>query len=159
MENPAVVKVVSELGFDGLETTENEVVNVLVFDANKITIIDNGPWKQIGSSTIKKDFEKLFRDQLFTKHKKRREAEVPDELSQHKLEDVFAIKLLKNGKLIDTLDYSFIFNNRGEINDEFLNEMLSNSNIDVGEYEAVYNGKTYKSEKELADALKKDYGQ
>jgi hypothetical protein len=157
MENPAVVKVISALGFDGLEMTENNIVNMLVFDPSHVAIIDDNPWKQIGSSTIDRDFDKLFGSQLDTEHHTRTKLELSDDLAAHKLEDVFLIDLIRDGKVIDSLDYSGIFDSRGDINKRFLDEMLLNANLGVGGIKAEYQGHTYATGDELTKALEKDY--
>ena len=61
MENPAVMKIVRSLGYDGIESSENKTTNILVFDSNNISIIDNKYWKIIPADTSKEAYDFFYK--------------------------------------------------------------------------------------------------
>jgi hypothetical protein len=163
MENPAVARVVKELGFDGLESTEEHVVNILVFNPTKIRIVDGAPWKQIRAQQyrfIMEDFAKIFgKDALETKHRERSDISVASDLESYTIPSVFKIETFhKDGEPSEQLDFSEVFTKRGEVDESELRQLLNDALIGQGGIWAKYEGNDYKTVDKLVNQLGKEYG-
>jgi hypothetical protein len=155
MENPATAGIIGSLGFDGFQTTENNIVNFIVYDSDKIRIIDDGPYSIIGYSTIDRDFNKLF-GLKYSLSKKRTKLSPPEEFEKYKLNNQFVITVVDlNGKKLEDLDFMDCFDKRGQLILDNLENLL-NRTYDTPDIQYQYNGNIY-NKRELYDALAADY--
>jgi hypothetical protein len=124
-ENPAMSKLIKKLGFDGYESTENDVTNTLVFDANKVKIPDGGPYKTVPAENVQeiRKFFGQFNDELESRaiianNRKTRGNVDPyqwGDLERYKLDDIFAVKLMKGHTELKYDDLSMYFDYAGKL--------------------------------------------
>jgi hypothetical protein len=159
-ENPAVSHVIKSLGYDGYESTENDVTNIFVYNANLIKIPEGGPFKVIPvtkSSDIRPFFQENFeedmtnRADLARKRKSRTNTDKKDyaEFKDFQKEDIFAVSLMHNGSEVVYNDLSVdCFNRAGELiltnlEDDFIDLFNDLDSDDYVEYDE-HRFKTYK---------------
>jgi hypothetical protein len=126
MENPTITNIIQSLGFDGYESTEHKVGNVLVFDAENIDIIGNKYWEKVTKKDIqleggifkkyKKDIDARDEKNTLKNRENSFDKKEFENLDKYRMSDLFDITLT-NDRTEQKVKYQLdeYFDSRGEI--------------------------------------------
>jgi hypothetical protein len=162
-ENPAVSGLVRNLGYDGYESAENGVMNVLVFNPEDVIVPDEGPFKTFHPKTDTKEWwSKSFPDSQRPLQFPGRGNIKKDELGfkDTDIYSVFEVAIARSEDFEEDFkrySFKYDFNGRGELIlpnfVDSLNHVIGDNDFD----ELRYDGKAFDSVSALTRYLGNKY--